>query len=311
MRPLCASEIRGNWATLLLPVNEDDSIDYGRLRAEIDALIAAGVDGIYSNGTAGEFHNQTQREYEEVSSLLAEVCARADMPFQIGASHMSPALTLERVRFATALRPSAIQVILPDWFPVTDEEAVAFLARITELTAPIGVVLYNPPHAKRVLKPEMFGVLRDAVPLLVGLKVADADEAWYARMRQHARGLALFVPGHHLATGVSLGAAGSYSNVACLSPCGAQRWTDMMRTDLSAALGVEQRVRQFISTHIEPLIVAQGFANPAIDKLLAAIGNWAPVGTRMRWPYRSAPQTVADELRPIVRACLPEFFEAP
>ena len=49
--------VRGNWATLLLPIATDDAIEFGALAEEIDVLIAARVDGIYSNGTAGEFHN--------------------------------------------------------------------------------------------------------------------------------------------------------------------------------------------------------------------------------------------------------------
>jgi dihydrodipicolinate synthase/N-acetylneuraminate lyase len=54
MTPLLASSIRGNWATLLLPINRDESIDFGLLAAELDLFISARVDGIYSNGSAGE-----------------------------------------------------------------------------------------------------------------------------------------------------------------------------------------------------------------------------------------------------------------
>ena len=38
--------IAGNWASLLLPIAEDDSIDFEKLGEEIDILIAAQVDGI-------------------------------------------------------------------------------------------------------------------------------------------------------------------------------------------------------------------------------------------------------------------------
>jgi len=31
MRPLTAAELKGNWATLLLPLQDDDSIDFGLL----------------------------------------------------------------------------------------------------------------------------------------------------------------------------------------------------------------------------------------------------------------------------------------
>ena len=45
MKPLKANEIVGNWAALLLPIDEDERIDYGRLQAELEVLTASGVNG--------------------------------------------------------------------------------------------------------------------------------------------------------------------------------------------------------------------------------------------------------------------------
>ncbi|MBN1910914.1 MAG: dihydrodipicolinate synthase family protein [Pirellulales bacterium] len=308
MRPLTASEIRGNWASLLLPINQDDSIDYGRLSAEIDFLIDCRTDGIYSNGTACEFFTQTEDEFDRVSTMVAERCESAGRPFELGASHTSPQTTLSRVRRAASLRPGAIQVILPDWAPVGDDEAIAFFSRLAEAAEGIGLVLYNPPHAKRVLTPPVFEKLRRAVPSLVGLKVYDGPASWYAQMRDRAEGLSVFVPGQHLATGVLQGASGSYSNVACLHPAGAQAWWRLTQTDLPAALSLEHRVVAFLSRHVRPYISEHGYCNAACDKFLAAIGGWADIGTRLRWPYRFIPQEEADRLRPLAREILPEIL---
>src|SRR5688500_1119613 len=98
MSPLTAREIHGNWATLLLPIQEDDAIDYALLGEEIDHFIAARVNGIYSNGSAGEFYTQTEDEFDRVNTLLAERCHRARQPFQIGVSHTSAQIARERVR---------------------------------------------------------------------------------------------------------------------------------------------------------------------------------------------------------------------
>jgi dihydrodipicolinate synthase/N-acetylneuraminate lyase len=303
--------LRGNWATLLLPIAPDDGIDFGGLGEEIDILIADGVDGIYSNGTAGEFHNQTEAEYEAIQALLAEKCRAAGMPFVIGACQGDPRQSLERVRRAVGLQPAAIQVILPDWWPVTDEEAIDFLAMMAAAARELPLVLYNPPHAKRVLPPEALGRLVRAVPAVKAIKLADGDEAWYAAARQHLAGVALFVPGHHLATGVKAGvAAGAFSNVACLSPRGAQAWTDGMVDDTEAALDLERRLCRFMDEHIVPFRRDHGYSNAALDKLLAAIGDWAPVGPRLRRPYRWIPQSEAERLKPVARALLPELFEA-
>ncbi|MGN8112792.1 dihydrodipicolinate synthase family protein [Labrys sp. 22185] len=303
--------LRGNWATLLLPIATDDAIDFGHLGEEIDLLIAAGVDGIYSNGTAGEFHNQTEAEYEAVQALLAKKCRTASMPFVIGACQGDPRQSLERVRRATGLQPAAIQIILPDWWPVTDEEAIDFLAMMAEAARGLPLVLYNPPHAKRVLSPEILGRFIAAVPVVKAIKLADGDDAWYAAARRHLAGVALFVPGHHLATGIKAGvAAGAFSNVACLSPRGAQAWTDSMAADIEAALDLECRLCRFMDEHIVPFRRDHGYSNAALDKLLAAIGNWGPVGPRLRRPYRWIAESEAERLRPIARALLPELFEA-
>jgi dihydrodipicolinate synthase/N-acetylneuraminate lyase len=119
--------------------------------------------------------------------------------------------------------------------------------------------------------------------------------------------VSVFVPGHFLASGVKLGARGSYSNVACLNPAGAQKWTDLMSDDMPSALEIEGRIRKFISTHIAPFIKEQGYCNAACDRLLALIGGWADVGVSMRWPYRSIDPTEADRLRPIARNIIPEM----
>ena len=309
MNSLRACEIRGTWATLLLPIGSNDEVDLSRLGDEIDYLTGTAVDGIYSNGTAGEFYTQSECEFDRIHALLGEKCSTARKPFQIGASHPSPQVSIERLRRARQLRPSAFQVILPDWVPVSFEEARVFMERMAEAADPVGLVLYNPPHAKVRLTPAEFGELNRAVPSLVGIKVAGGDDAWYREMRACAPGLSVFVPGHMLATGIASGAHGAYSNVACLQPAGAKRWNDIIDQDLPRAIAIEHRIRCFMDECIVPFRTEHGVSNQALDKLLAAIGNWCDIGTRLRWPYRSIPEAEAERLRPIARERLPELFE--
>ncbi|NRP75214.1 N-acetylneuraminate lyase [Ensifer psoraleae] len=301
--------IRGNWATLLLPINDDDSIDYARLTDEIDHLIAAGVDGIYSNGTAGEFHNQTEAEFDAIQQLLADRCKPAAMPFVIGACQPDPRISLERVRRAARLEPEAIQVILPDWWPVTTDEASDFLGMAAEAAGSAPLVLYHPPHAKRVFAPAELAEILAPVPEIVGVKLGDGDSSWYEQARQWLDAWGIYVPGHHLATGVKQGVAvGAFSNVACLSPSGAQRWTASMASDIEQALKVEARLRTFLEVHITPLAKVHGYSNAALDKLLAAIGGWADIGTRLRRPYRWLDPQVVSGLREKAKAALPEIM---
>jgi 4-hydroxy-tetrahydrodipicolinate synthase len=293
---------------VLLPITSDDSIDWSLLADEIEILVSSGVDGLYSNGTAGEFYSQSEDEFDRLHEILAGKCDKVGIPFQVGASHPIAQTTLGRVRRATHWKPGAIQVTLPDWFPVNDREAARFMERVAEAAAPVGLVLYNPPHAKRVLTPTELGNLARAVPALVGVKVTSGNEEWYAAMGENAPGLSLFVPGHCLATGMLHGASGSYSNVACLSPSGAKRWNDLMLTNSNEAVDIENRIQLLFREYIEPYQSQRGVSNQALDKLLAEIGGWASISPRLRWPYEWINAEEAIRLRPVARRLVPELF---
>jgi hypothetical protein len=112
-----------------------------------------------------------------------------------------------------------------------------------------------------------------------------------------------------MASGIRQGAHGSYSNVACLSPAAGARWYEQIKRKMECGLELERRIQTFMDVHIAPLANCRRYSNQALDKLLAAIGNWADIGTRLRWPYRGVTPAEADRLRPIARQLLPEFIQ--
>ncbi|WP_438481327.1 dihydrodipicolinate synthase family protein [Oleiharenicola lentus] len=309
MTPLTAKEIKGNWATLLLPIQADDSIDFALLATELDHFIAAKVNGVYSNGSAGEFYTQSEDEFDRVSQLLAEKCTRANVPFQIGLSHTSAQQARERLRRTRSLKPSAYQVILPDWFPPSMPEILAFLEKMVAEAGSIPLILYNPPHAKRKLSPVEWATITERVPGVVGMKVPGGDDAWYAAMQPVMEKLSVFIPGHLLADGLTRGGHGAYSNVACLNPAAAQRWYELCVKNPAAGAAQGKRILAFWSANIAPIITRDGLSNMAADKAAAFAGGWLPsMSTRLRWPYRYVPEAQARAIGEVARAELPEFF---
>jgi dihydrodipicolinate synthase/N-acetylneuraminate lyase len=310
MKPLVADEIRGTWATILLPLRDDETIDYDKLDNLVQRLIDAKVSGIYTNGTAAEFLSQSEDEFDRISGIVSERCHAAHIPFQIGVSHASPAVSLSRLMRSLKWEPGAFQVILPDWQPPTNEEIIRFLLEMARAARGIGLVLYNPPHAKRQLQPNDFAELKQAVPALIGIKVLGGDEAWFSRMRAIAPPISIFVAGSRLATSWRMGAWGAYSDAACLNPRAAKAWEVQMNVDYDAACELESRIQTFIVQHIVPLLREQKFCNAAIDKALACIGGWADLNPRIRWPFRSVPDSEILRLRAICRQLLPEFVDS-
>lgn len=309
MKPFqCKSEIYGNWATLILPIQDDDSIDYELLSDEIDFMISCSVDGIYSNGTAGEFYTQSRNEFLKIQTLFSEKCEKASIPFQIGASHMSSQESLYRIEAAKSLKLGAFQVILPDWFPVNLETAVRFLERAAEAASPIPLVVYNPPHAKVTFNPSEWLSIIEKVPEIIGMKVAGGDDRWYSEMKPVLDKISVFIPGHQLASGIDKGAMGAYSNMACLHPGGSQRWYNLIKRNPDEGVALEKKIRSFMDTHIVPFLEA-GFPNHACDKCLSVAGGWLPgITTRLRFPYSSISMEKAAETGRIALHELPEFF---
>ncbi len=301
------SKFYGNWCTLLLPIQQDQSIDWAALHDEIHILCQIKPNGIYSNGTAGEFHNQTEDECDKIQHMFAEICHQSSVDFQIGVSHFNPMVSLERIKKYKSLKPNGFQIILPDWWSCSLEAAQNFIEMAALEAEGTPLVLYHPPHAKKQLSWGELKSLFDQNPSLMGLKIADGDDLWYENMRKYLANISVFIPGHHLATGLQQGALGSYSNVACLNPFMAQKWYQQALSNPTEALKLQARICQFMDEYMVPLI-NQGYPNYAIDKLMAAMGNWGPVSSRIRMPYKSVPDHLVGDLRKAANHIIPEFI---
>lgn len=289
----------GVWGAVLLPFKDSGEIDETALFTQVDTLHAAGVNGVYALGTAGEFHVLTEAEVNSVAALVADRSQHLGMRFQIGICDSNPRRSLDRAKRLANLGATALQVVLPDWVVPTNQESIDFLHRIAEAAGPTPLVLYNPPHAKRHLAIDDLRTIVDAVPEIVGVKLLDGDAKWYDQIKPLFDRISVFIPGHHMVTGVLAGAHGSYSNVACLSPTATVAWWRLIRSDPNKALEIERQINALFGSVVMPMLQRTEVAPYAFDKALAAIGGWAPIDETVRWPYRSLP---ADEISLLDRA---------
>lgn len=169
-------------------------------------------------------------------------------------------------------------------------------------------VLINPPHAKVQLQPKDFELIKEAGIPLVGCKMAGGDKRWYKGMKEDASHLSVFIPGHRLATGISLGAHGAYSNIACLHPEIAQQWYGRMKLDLRCALVLQSRIQIFMSSCVLPYLTEKKYSNQAVDKFVATVDGWTTLSTRLRWPYDGIDEAGMKVIWTACQNLLPEFF---
>jgi len=298
----------GIWGAVLLSVSRHGSIDWNATSAHVSALCESSVNGIYTNGTAGEFHNQTDEEYLQLTELVAGIAKDNQKSFQLGVSHSNPRVALQRLQSAIKLLPDGVQFTLPDWWTLSSNELITFVEQLQVNAGNIPLILYNPPHAKHQLSLADIHTLVQRIPNLVGVKIAAGDAAWYATNQQYLKVLSVFVPGHSVAFGRPLGASGSYSNVACLSPDGAVMHWNLIQSDLDAAIELESRINRFMQTHLLTLAAQRGLSNGALDKLMAAAGGWSPLTEKLLWPYHSASKLDVSRVAAAAQNELPELF---
>lgn len=299
---------QGIWAAVLLPVSAQGEIEWGALAEEMAILCDSPVEGLYTNGTAGEFHSQTEAEYEQLTALMFETARKAGKPFQIGVSHTNARIARDRLSRLGPYRPAGAQIILPDWWPPGDAEVARFIDGMQAAAGNVPLILYNPPHAKKRLTLEQIAGLRALAPGLIGAKLPGGDAEWHAKRRHLLPHFSVFVPGHTVATARPLGADGSYSNMACLSPFGAVMHWRMIESDPAAAVDLGRRVILFLRDYVLPFRASHGLSDAALDKLMAAAGGWGPVSSRLLWPYASASQEDVEQLAAVSRKLMPEFF---
>ncbi len=293
---------------MLLCVSRHGTIDWNATSAHIRVLCESSVNGIYTNGTAGEFHNQTAAEYAQLTELVAGIAKDNQKPFQLGISHSNPRVALQRLENAVKLLPDGVQFTLPDWWTLSSQELITFVERLQQSAGNTPLILYNPPHAKHQISLADIDTLVQTMPNLVGVKLAAGDAAWYATNQQYLNKLSVFVPGHTVAFGRPLGAAGSYSNVACLSPEGAVMHWNLIQSNSDAAVELETRINRFMQAHLVTLATQHGLSNGALDKLMAAAGGWSPVTEKLMWPYHSASELDVSRVATAARNELPELF---
>jgi 4-hydroxy-tetrahydrodipicolinate synthase len=301
------SAFHGVWATTLLDIRSDGSINFDAIFEQVGAFKNFGLDGVYCNGTASEFHNQTDAEFEQISEVTANAAKSCKIPFQLSAAHPAPQIALSRISSLVKHEPCAIQVTLPDWTKIDFTTAVTYLAKCAEYAQGRALVLYNPPHAKTVLNPSELWALCDAVPEIKGIKCGGGQKHWYKDMRPVFERVSVFIPGHNYSSGVSQGAAGSYSNMACLSPKMAASWRDLSLHDSNAAQELEQRVTRFIKDAFYKALKA-GVPGFACDKAMAIVGGWCEISPNFLWPHAPLCSEFIEQVRTAAANNIPEFL---
>ena len=143
---------------LLTPLDARGALDEGALRAHVDDLVAAGVDGLMPCGTTGE---QALLGDDEVAAVVRATVAaaggRVPVVAHVGRPGTIPTLAL--ACRAVADGADAVSAVLPYYYPLSDDGVRAHYAALVDgVDAP--VLAYTiPSHTNRELEPALLEAL--------------------------------------------------------------------------------------------------------------------------------------------------------
>lgn len=285
-------DLKGIVAPFTTPFREDDTIELGAIRAQVDWLIAEGVHGLAAGGSTGEGHALDREEYRDV---MAETVRAADgrVPVVAGIVSNSTGETALRGKLVRDLGVVALQVTPPHYLFKPDDDALVDHFRRVHGECGLPILIYNVvPWC--YLSPDLLLRIMDEVPGVAGVKQSAGDMKLFADLQRRAD------PGNLIFSAVDallylsycLGARGSIAAILTAAPGPSRRlWDAAQAGDHATAKDLHERLM--------PVWDAVGQDNmPSLCKYAQALQG-VPAGVARR---PTSPAT--DAQKAAVRAAL-------
>lgn len=310
MPTLTRDTLHGVWPALICPWTGADELDETRFAAEIRAYAGAGVHGIYTGGTTGEFYAQDDTTFERVAEIACHEGHALGLPVQIGCTALSTRTVARRIRTAIAAGADGIQLAIPFWLELAEEEIVGFFHEAAAVAGAVPLVLYHTLRAKKKLAPELLGRIVREVPTLIGMKDTGCTVEELRTLLAAAPGIAIFGGEHNLSAKIQAGGRGTYSSITGLNAPRIVALYELCRAGRFAeAAPIEDEVRRYTFELLVPM-VREGLWDSAVDRVQRLAGG-VDVGLRCQRPYRSATPEHVERLRAWCRQHAPALLPGP
>ena len=287
---------RGVWAAQPIPWSDDEEFDPGRYQSDVEYLCAQGVHGVYSGGTTGEFYTLDFNEFQATNTVMLRTAARYKVPVQVGVTALCTREVVRRTRWAADHGAAGVQVALPFWLALKDDEVLNFFRDVGAAAGESYIIHYDTMRSKRTIGPDLYLAIRREVPHLLGSKLADDRVESLAECRRVLLDFTLFVGESALQAGMAHGARGTYSSLVMTNP---KRILELYSACAEGrekqAQGITERIQRF-SKFLQPYR-DKGYLDSAIDRMKAMLNPNMKCGLRCRKPYKFFSPAELNEIR--------------
>lgn len=306
--PLTRQTLQGVWSALIVPWTDHDELDARRLVKEVRSYGGTGVSGVYTGGTTGEFYAQDDVTYEKISEIVCAEAHSVGLPVQIGASALSTRTTIHRIRVAKRAGADGVQVVLPFWLELKDDEVRRFVAEVIDAAGKTPVILYLTGRSKRKLSPALLGELADRHPTFIGTKDTGLDVPGLKAVLKDAPDLAVF-GGEDFLAKIPAGGRGGYCSITGFNVTKVvELYTLCAAGRLDEAKPLADSLHRYLfEALVNPLVKEAGLWDSAVDRIQRVAGGGA-VGLRCQSPYRSGTERHVRSVIAWVRKNAPELL---
>ena len=265
-----AADLAGVFAPVVTTFSaQNGDLDTGAFRRNVQAHLAAGVDGIVVCGSTGEAALLSEDERLELLE-----CARRDVPMAkcliMGVGAESTRLTVRRAREAQTIGADAVLVVAPHYYSsAMSHEALRAHYQCVADESPLPLMLYNiPKYMHFKLSPELVAELAQH-PNIIGIKDSSGDlELLAGYVRAQSASFTVFTgAGGLLNEGLTAGARGGILAVALFATAASVRvYQAHQKGDQATAASLQATLKPLAAQIVAELGV------PGVKAALDAVG---------------------------------------
>jgi 4-hydroxy-tetrahydrodipicolinate synthase len=134
---------QGVYPALLTPFTKNDEIDYPMFQKNLDAQLAAGVDGIIIAGSLGEASTLSSEEKMELLQFCVK-SIKGKVPVIINIAEQTTKVAVEMAQEAEKLGADGLMLLPPLKYKADDEEVVTYFQTVAAATS-LPILIYNNP----------------------------------------------------------------------------------------------------------------------------------------------------------------------
>lgn len=303
------SKFSGPWAALPVPWTDEDEFDEATFRADVGSCCEAGIPGICSGLPAGEFYAMEPDEFRQVNRAMIEECRNRGVPAMVGCTSTYTKGAMLRAEWAADLGANAIQVGLPFWMEVGEEQVIGFFRDVSRACGHITLSILESRRHRKALTLAQHQAIKEAVP---NYEMVAVDAGALGHDAEGCRSLSAFVTvfadEQEWANLGPSGVRGSCSELVYWNPTlFLGMWQDLDQHEwdrLEQACGKLRTLREFMAAALS----VRGLTATAYARIGGRLAGFLRTGLRNRGPYPSASLDDVEQLQGWCNVHYPELI---